>query len=577
MRPASAHVPPRSTPHWALSPASVWLSAPLWVVGFVVNEPVSYRGLHEFAIIVLISVLGAATLALVLLKSDRIPAIRRAAGYRAWILVALVIIGAAEARLAVLIAGMRFAALDDPVPVVERAVGAALLALVAYILAAASLESWAHYRDQRAQLVATLVADSRLTTEQAEAISAMSQILEADVESELERDRSAFGRELDALTHALRSGHDGRAQFARAHERIDQRWRRLSTELWAQHSVTVPVVGFRELAWSYASTQPFSGLSLVGGGLAMVAFVFSRVLEPPSALAALALWSALALAAWALGRGARSAPGRPSVVAVSAGGGALVLFPAIALALGIITSEPSTFVRVAWVNLQVVAMILMTSAPPAIARSREAVLEGLRRGIDAATLQRLQNEARLAAVTRALAARVHGSARNALLGLSLQLQNALDAGDTRAAMRHIGDMRAALAEADPSDTTGTQVAVTVDDIASLIDAWRSVCDIRVEAQWGSMPSSCLRVLRDLLDEAIADAVRHARCSTIDVAIAARSDRRCVSVRLRNDGRPLSSSGSRGLGSRNLDLHTAGQWERSVDSNGWTQLTFTLHC
>lgn len=556
-----------------LSPLSIIASAPLWVAGLVVNEPAAFLGWTALVHTVIISAVGYGVMAVIMLAADRLPAVRRLRGALAAVVVALVIVIATEARLAAVLLGFSLAGLPDGVPLLQRAVSSALLGLIAFGFAGVALAAWAEYRDERDRLLWELLTTSNRLDGHDAAVSAMSSVLRETVRGRLAEVRPAIARELDALRAALVAGEDGRRELEKLNSVADSRWRAISAETWKRFAPHRSRAGFREFAWAYATTRPFSLPAVLLGAGALTFFVFNRTQAPGDAALSLAVWLAMAsVVAITVNTLVTRVP-RAALGAVLSGYGVLVSYPAWLVAVGVVEwSQTDLLIRIAVINAQVVVVLMLAGASPAIARNRDAVLAALRRRRDRSSVHQLQLESRLLGVASELAATLHGSSRSAFMAEALRLEAALDRGDRTAAIALVDDVRAAILEAEHAVDRSSR-AVDASDIVEAIENWRSVCDIDVRGSFTDVPPSLRAAVHTVVVEGISDAMRHGDCSRIDIVL--RRTPEGVELAMTNDGEPVDPHAPAGLGTALLDRLAPERWSRGLDRDGRTRLTVSL--
>jgi signal transduction histidine kinase len=228
--------------------------------------------------------------------------------------------------------------------------------------------------------------------------------------------------------------------------------------------------------------------------------------------------------------------------------------------------------RTTIVNLQVVTMVIVAGASPAVARNRDAVLASLRWRRDRISVHQLQLESRLLSVAQQLAATLHGASRSAFMAEALRLEAALDSGDRLAAIALVEQMRASILDVEQS-INGPAPTIHPRDIDQLIDNWRSICVIDVQGSWGEVPLSLLASVHTVLVEGISDAMRHGSCAHIAITVTRAPGG--VELSLTNDGRPLTDAPTAGLGTALLENLAPGEWSREIDQTGRTRLTVSL--
>lgn len=558
---------------WILSPISLLISAPPWIVGIVVNEPAAFLSLSAAVQVTAFGTIGYLVMAGVLVLADRLPVVRRAKGLRGYITIGVVIIVAAELRLAVLLMGFQLTGLPDTVSFPIRVVGSAFLAVVTFGYFGLALSAWAQYRRERNRLLLAVSETIQRAEGHDAAVAAMTAVLRQTVQGRLADARLLIVGELDALASALARGADGRRELKNLHVMTDSRWREISNDVWKGAQPRQVNAGFREFLGAYARTRPYSFPAVLLGAATLTYFVFGRALSVEQAAASFVTWLGMAtIVAVATNAVARHLP-KLALAALLVSIAILVSFPYWLVLIGIVNGDQGELlVRTAIVNLQVVTMVIVAGASPAIARNRDAVLAALRRRRDRTSVHQLQLESRLLSVAQQLAATLHGASRSAFMAEALRLEAALDRGDRGAAIALVDEMRAAILDVEQAIDVPTP-AIRAIDIDDLIDNWRSVCAIEVQGSWAEIPPSLLPMAHTVVVEGISDAMRHASCSQI--VITARRTATGVTVSLTNDGHTLELATSSGLGTALLDQLAPGAWSRETDLNGRTRLVVAL--
>ncbi len=558
---------------WMLSPLSVVPSAPLWVVGLVVNEPAAFLGATALLTTFVVSTLGYAVMAVIMFAADHVLAIRRLTGLKAVVVVAIVIVVAAEARLGVVLAGFDLGGLPDHVPLPVRALSSALLALVSSGFAGAALAAWATYRDERDRLLLELLRATRRIDGHEAAVTAMSSVLREKIRGRLAEARPAIARELDALRVALVAGEDGRRQLERVNSVADSRWRAISKDAWRHVTPESQRGGLLEFAWAYATTRPFSLPGVLLGASALTFFVFARTQESGDAASSLAVWLALAVVVAISTNLLVTRFPRGALPVVLLAYAILLSYPLWLLALGVIDPRAiELLIRIAVVNVHVVAVLILEGVSPAIACNREAVLASLRRRRDRMSVDQLQLESRLLGVAHDVAATLHGASRSAFMAEALRLEAALDRGDRDAAIALVDDLRVTILEAEHSVDQATR-PVETSDIVEVIENWRSVCSVEVRGSWSDIPAALLPAAHTVVVEGISDAMRHGDCSRIEIAV--RRLPAGVELTMTNDGEPVDPLAPPGLGTALLDQLAPERWSRGPDRDGRTVLVVSL--
>ena len=550
-----------------LSPLNTLITAPLWLLGIMANEPATFVSPMAAVQVTVIGILGGLVMAAAITLADRFLLVSGAGGVRAYLIAGTAIVVAAELRLAVIVVGLEFAGLPNDVPLVIRALGAGILALVGLASVGVALRTWSDFARERDRLMQSMHETMERVEGHEVAVEALSAVLRQSIQGQLAQVRSQISKELDALASALVAGSDGRRRLRRMWAMTDSRWRAISADAWK--GLQPRGARFREFLWAYSQTRPYSLFAVLFGAAALTFFVLGRALDPQGAALSLAAWLALA---FLVALGTNTVARRWPDIAFGTLVFSVVLllsFPFYLVLLGLLNAdEPGLLARTILVNSEVVAGMLIVGASPAVARNREAVLDSLRRTRDRASIEQLQIESRLLAVARQLAATLHGPSRGTFMAEALRLEAALERGDKKVAIEVVEKLRAEILEAEFSlDRPIPRIEPA--DIERVIDNWRSVCAVDVKGSWRTVPEALLAGVHTVVVEGIADAMRHAVCSHIAIAIEPTGTG--FQLSLTNDGKATPHSATSGLGSALLDQLAPGSWSRETDDQGQTRL------
>jgi signal transduction histidine kinase len=550
-----------------LSPLNILITAPLWLLGIMANEPATFVSPTAAVQVTIIGILGGLVMAAVMILADRILVVSGAGGVRAYLIVGIAILVAAELRLAVIVVGLELAGLPNDVPLVTRVLGSGLLAIVGYASVAVALRTWHDFARERDRLMQSMHETMERVEGHEVAVETLSAVLRQSIQGQLAEVRLQISKELDALASALEAGSDGRRELRRMWAMTDSRWRAISAGAWK--GLRPRGTGFREFLWAYSQTRPYSLLSVLLCAGALTFFVFGRAFNPEGAALSLVAWLVLAgVVALGTNTVARRWP-RIALGTLVVSVALLLSFPFCLVLLGILNAdEPGLLARTIFVNFEVVAGMLIVGASPAVTRNRVAVLDSLRRSRDRASIEQLQLESRLLAVARQLAATLHGPSRATFMAEALRLEAALDRGDKKAAIEVVEKLRAQILEAEYSLDRPIE-RIEAADIERVIDNWRSVCAIDVKGSWRAVPPALLADVHTVVVEGIVDAMRHAACSHIAITIQPTGTG--FELSLTNDGKAAPHSATPGLGSALLDHVAPGSWSRETDDHSQTRL------
>lgn len=179
---------------------------------------------------------------------------------------------------------------------------------------------------------------------------------------------------------------------------------------------------------------------------------------------------------------------------------------------------------------------------------------------------------------RELSQLVHGPIQTAVAAAAIRLDLA---GNDQAKMNEAAQVaRQTIVAAVASLTNSQEVALQIrSGFAKVRAGWQGVaevtldCSRQVESQL-NVDSSTARVTLDICQEAVANAIRHGRASTVNVKIDAPMER-VLSIVVQNNGLPLPTETESGLGTKLLN-DCALDWRRWSDAQGtWLRCELPL--
>lgn len=455
--------------------------------------------------------LGAASLAQVALTAVYAAGAALGLGrWRAAVLLVVVLGGAARAASVVVLT----AALGgiDPLGPAQRMIVATVTFTLWGVAIGAGLQSWSNHHTRLHALAAS--------TDQA--------LAEAD---ELSRQ---WRRRLDE------SGPSPRALAATAHalqDDIDQRLRPLSHRLWfgitdrtaRRRLLTLTMTMPLQLAW-------ISGLSF---------FLFTWNVSPiygvgPTAGAAIVGLTVfnvvLILAQWLrVRRPEASVSITLTAIVISTVAYALV----VAALLGI--SDPVI------VSVSVVAQvgeILGVQLIAAVSASRDAAVDELTRRTEDLEHERAE-----------VAAYLHSTVQARWTAAARRLETASERGDVDAARLALDDAKSLLEGIEGYSSN-------VPALAELAAAWDGIATVVIDSPH-VLPATSQALVGRIVDEAIANAVRHGEARRVDISIAVDGER--VVITAEDDGSGASTSAQAGLGSEWLT--TVATWSLARTASG----------
>lgn len=142
---------------------------------------------------------------------------------------------------------------------------------------------------------------------------------------------------------------------------------------------------------------------------------------------------------------------------------------------------------------------------------------------------------------------LHNSVQSALTAAALQLRLAALMDDSSRATAALDRARNAI---DIAQRPGSDDGNGRARLEQAAEVWSGISDVRVDLNVATLTSTDWSLLADVVDESIANAVRHGHASQIQVTITA--DSRAICVEMRDDGVEESGETRRGLGRTWLD-------------------------
>lgn len=432
-------------------------------------------------------------------------------------------LGAARSRVAVLcvvIAGAaaRAAALavlvdaSDPLGAGQRMLSATVTFTAWGVLFGAAAQAWSDYRGSLEALLRRVdhaVAEADSLSQEWGTRLAHTPATQADLMRAAQALHSDIQGRLRPLSHRLWFGitqRQSRGRFLRA----------VSEE--PLHAAWIAVVAFALYAWtiSYHFGATVGILAALGTALAM-----ALILAGADRLAAAHPRRAVAI--------------RTGAVAVA------ILVPA---AIDSATTGFRDPLGLLAVTVGLGVLIIGMQVVAAGLRQRRQVLEALSARVDALDGERL-----------AIASHLHSTMQSRWTAAAMRLEEAAVSGDLDQARRALASARSLVDATAPASPPPV-------DLVDLTRAWEGIAAVRLDVP-PDVPVAARPTLGRLVEEAIANAVRHGRARTIEVLVTVRDD--AVDVVVTDDGLGLGSSPRKGLGSSWMD-HVA-TWELTDGAQG----------
>jgi signal transduction histidine kinase len=169
-----------------------------------------------------------------------------------------------------------------------------------------------------------------------------------------------------------------------------------------------------------------------------------------------------------------------------------------------------------------------------------------------------------------LANYLHGEIQAGLTASSLLLQQAAKSGDSELAQEAL-ERATGLLNQDLTNITFTRMAAPALKIQKITDAWKGIADISVALPpFEQLSETTLRSLVQLIEEAVANSIRHAQATDIKISGVLKNN--VLTISIISNGNPMAK-GRAGLGTKMFNELTE-EWNYSSES-GHNRLTLTL--
>ena len=217
-----------------------------------------------------------------------------------------------------------------------------------------------------------------------------------------------------------------------------------------------------------------------------------------------------------------------------------------------------------------VALLLIVNGYNVVRSQREEVLASLESHISGEKYNEPLSQGGDAQHKSDLANYLHGEIQAGLTASSLLLQQAAKSGDSDLAQEAL-ERASGLLNQDLTNITFTRMAAPALKIQKIVDAWKGIADISVALPpYELLGETTLRNLVQLIEEAIANAIRHAQAS--DIKISGVLKESVLTISIISNGEPMAK-GRAGLGTKMFNELTE-EWNYSAES-GHNRLTLTL--
>ncbi len=570
MNPRVRELKERIGGRYALSLPIFLFASPLWIFGFVLNEPASFNTGEGFITGLAIATTGQVAMGLTLWVGHLTVGRNRATRPMSLTALAIVWSASAVARMAVIVAGLDFVALPNDIPLATRLVVSVFMATVGFGLGSYTVDGLVRFRAQRAELLNNLLESEDQLSAHRSAVSTMKTALVERVDQKMDESRKSSNRSLDQLEKALVDRADVRPALDELRGLSENTWRKISDDLSVSAPGVVPRIRMLEFLTIFAGSGPFRLPLLVLVTPFLYVIVYSRVFDAFIGAFVSLAWLGGAVAFGVVANWILAKLRRFVVPALLLSLTVMVLssVPVIALAefLGVSAGYPA---RVISVHALALVVVLGASLPPTVSLARQTVLENLQKHMDRATLEKLHVESQLAIVSQKLANQLHGDVRGNFLAAILNLQRHIDEGQVDEALSLIRKLRLALAERldVPADDDNDLEALT-----QFVSNWSAILDVSFDAPLTSVPEEFMPAVHTVVVDAINNAVRHGDADWVRIGFTLEGDALVLNIRNNGTDRPSSRVG---LGTLHLNQLAPDKWSRFTSEQGIVQLVVRL--
>jgi two-component system sensor histidine kinase UhpB len=261
-----------------------------------------------------------------------------------------------------------------------------------------------------------------------------------------------------------------------------------------------------------------------------------------------------------------------SLAAITACGRRLSAIAAMAIPLAVIATAATSLGRsdlfdaytaasisgrsVSLVVIVSVLVVVLVNAAMASQVSQETIIERLHVTIDAAETEAQARNRELVRASRTLARYVHGTLQSRLLASALAIEQAERTGDPAGFDRALEQAREALLLPEALPTPTTDLALALRDSMGLWSGLATI-DMDLPESLPLLSSALITKICLIVEEGVANAMRHGAATAIGVALTA-ADRR-ITITITDDG-VGPTGGAAGLGSTVFDRAGSSPWQ-----------------
>jgi len=209
-------------------------------------------------------------------------------------------------------------------------------------------------------------------------------------------------------------------------------------------------------------------------------------------------------------------------------------------------------------------VVVLVNAAMASELSQETIIERLHATVDATETEAQARNRELVRASRTLARYVHGTLQSRLLASALAIEQAERAGDPAGFDRALEQAREALLLPEVLPSPATELATAIDQVTAL---WQGIAKITVDITQpiSPLPSSRITDICLLVEEGVANAMRHGSAQAVAITLAPREDGN-IALTIVDDG-VGPAGGSPGLGSSIFNQASTMPWTLTPRTSG----------
>ena len=238
--------------------------------------------------------------------------------------------------------------------------------------------------------------------------------------------------------------------------------------------------------------------------------------------------------------------------------------------LAISSNSAAIFLGQLLLSTTYIALLITVNGYTVINRQRTEVIASLEKHISGDRYLSSVNESGAAQRKADLANYLHGEIQAGLTASSLLLQQAAKSGDSELAHEAL-ERASGLLNQDLTNISYTRMAAPDVKIKKIVEGWKGIADISVALpSFDQLNENVSRSSVQLIEEAVANSIRHAKATDIKVSGILKKD--LLTITIISNGEPMTK-GKAGLGTKMFN-DLAAEWNYAAES-GHNRLTFTL--